>query len=57
VHGVSIAGSAAFAASVLPDDHIRIPFTAPDDVLTEGVRRLGVAWREYRDALIAAPSA
>ena len=51
VHGVSIAGSAAFAASVLPDDHIRIPFTAPDDVLTEGVRRLGVAWREYRDAL------
>lgn len=51
VHGVSIAGSAAFAASVLPDDHIRIPFTAPDDVLTEGVRRLGVAWQEYRDAV------
>jgi DNA-binding transcriptional MocR family regulator len=51
-HGVSIAGSAAFAASVSPDDHIRIPFTAPDDVLAEGIRRLGAAWREYRDALV-----
>lgn len=50
-HGVSIAGSAAFAASVLPDDHIRIPFTATEEVLVEGVRRLGAAWREYRDAL------
>jgi DNA-binding transcriptional MocR family regulator len=50
-HGVSIAGSAAFAASASPDDHIRIPFTAPDDVLAEGIRRLGAAWREYRDAL------
>ncbi|WP_231587693.1 PLP-dependent aminotransferase family protein [Microbacterium oxydans] len=50
-HGVSIAGSAAFAASVSPDDHIRIPFTAPDDVLAEGIRRLGAAWREYRESL------
>lgn len=50
-HGVSIAGSAAFAASVSSDDHIRIPFTAPDDVLTEGIRRLGEAWREYRETL------
>lgn len=50
-HGVSIAGSAAFAASVSADDHIRIPFTAPDDVLTEGIRRLGDAWSEYRETL------
>ncbi|MFF1539299.1 PLP-dependent aminotransferase family protein [Microbacterium sp. NPDC058269] len=50
-HGVSIAGSAAFAVSVSPDDHIRIPFTAPDEVLAEGVRRLGAAWREYRETL------
>jgi DNA-binding transcriptional MocR family regulator len=50
-HGVSIAGSAAFAASVSSDDHIRIPFTAPDDVLVEGIRRLGEAWREYRETL------
>jgi DNA-binding transcriptional MocR family regulator len=51
-HGVSVAGSAAFAASAsAPDDHIRIPFTAADDVLIEGVRRLGAAWREYRETL------
>ncbi|MGG1910093.1 PLP-dependent aminotransferase family protein [Microbacterium sp. NRRL B-14842] len=31
--------------------HVRLPFTAPDDVLTEGVRRLGDAWREYRETL------
>lgn len=54
-HGVSVAGSAAFAASALPDDHIRIPFTAPDDVLIEGIRRLGTAWREYRDNLSGRP--
>ena len=51
VHGVSVAGSAEFAASTSPDDHIRIPFTAPDAVLTEGVRRLGEAWRDYRAGL------
>lgn len=50
-HGVSIAGTAAFAASAAPDDHVRLPFTAPDDVLAEGVRRLGAAWREYRESL------
>lgn len=51
VHGVAVAGSAEFAAGYSPDDHIRIPFTAPEAVLTEGIRRLGVAWREYREAL------
>ncbi|HWV49740.1 MAG TPA: aminotransferase class I/II-fold pyridoxal phosphate-dependent enzyme, partial [Microbacterium sp.] len=51
LHGVSVAGSAEFAASTSPDDHIRIPFTAPDEVLTEGVRRLGDAWRDYRAGL------
>lgn len=50
-HGVSIAGSAAFAVSPAHDDHVRLPFTAPDDALAEGVRRLGAAWREYRDSL------
>ena len=51
-HGVSIAGTGAFAVSAAaPDDHVRLPFTAPDDVLTEGVRRLGAAWREYRETL------
>ena len=50
-HGVSIAGSAAFAATVSSDDHIRIPFTAADDVLAEGMLRLGEAWREYCESL------
>ncbi|MFB7249825.1 PLP-dependent aminotransferase family protein [Microbacterium sp. NPDC056234] len=51
IHGVSVAGSAEFAASTSPDDHIRIPFTASDEVLAEGVRRLGEAWREYSAGL------
>ena len=51
VHGVAIAGSSEFAASESPDDHIRIPFTAPPESLHEGVRRLGEAWREYRELL------
>ncbi|WP_243229440.1 PLP-dependent aminotransferase family protein [Microbacterium sp. CIAB417] len=51
MHGVSVAGSAEFAASTSPDDHIRIPFTAPDEVLSEGIRRLGDAWRDYRETL------
>lgn len=51
MHGVAVGGSAEFAAGSSPDDHIRIPFTAPDDVLTEGIRRLGAAWRGYRELL------
>lgn len=52
VHGVSVAGSGEFvAAGPSPDDRIRIPFTAPNEVLAEGIRRLGTAWREYRERL------
>ncbi len=51
VHGVAIAGSEEFAATTSPDDHIRIPFTASSDALGEGIRRLGEAWREYRELL------
>lgn len=51
VHGVAIAGSREFAASTSPDDHVRIPFTAQEETLREGVRRLGEAWREYRELL------
>ncbi len=50
-HGVAVAGGVEFAASVSPDDHIRVPFTAPGPELREGVRRLGAAWREYRASL------
>ncbi len=50
MHGVAVAGSSAFAANASDsgDDCVRIPFTAPEPVLREGVRRLGDAWREMR---------
>ena len=31
------------------DDHLRIPFTAPPDVLRIGVARLAEAWASYDD--------
>ena len=52
VHGVSVAGSGEFvAAGPSPDDHIRIPFTAPDEMLAAGLHRLGSAWQKYRGTL------
>jgi len=44
--GVAVAGSSAFSVSASEDDRIRIPFTAPDELLHEAVVRLGEAWRE-----------
>ncbi len=46
MRGVAVAGSGAFAAAGSDDDRIRIPFTAPEAMLREGIRRLGEAWRE-----------
>ena len=46
-----LAGGTEFTASITYDDHIRLPYTAPEAVLHEGVRRLGEAWREYRAQL------
>jgi DNA-binding transcriptional MocR family regulator len=51
MRGVAVAGGTEFTASVVYDDHIRVPFTAPEDVLREGVTRLGEVWREYRAQL------
>lgn len=48
MRGVAVAGSGAFAASTSSDDHIRIPFTAPEPMLREGILRLGEAWSEAR---------
>lgn len=44
-HGVSIASGRAFATSPEYDDHIQLPFTAPEDVLRTAIARLGTAWR------------
>ncbi|MGN6218967.1 MAG: PLP-dependent aminotransferase family protein [Microbacterium sp.] len=51
MRGVSVAGGTEFTASITYDDHIRLPYTAPEAVLHEGVRRLGEVWREYRAQL------
>ncbi|WP_106815213.1 aminotransferase-like domain-containing protein [Microbacterium timonense] len=51
MRGVAVAGGTEFTASVTYDDHIRVPYTAPPEVLQEGVRRLGEAWQEYRALL------
>lgn len=48
MRGVAVAGSGAFAATTTSDDHIRIPFTAPESMLREGILRLGEAWSEAR---------
>jgi len=48
MRGVAVAGSRAFSAAASTDDRIRIPFTAPEAQLREGVRRLGEAWHELR---------
>lgn len=45
--GVSVAGSAPFAADGDADDHIRIPLTSVPEVLEAGLQRLVEAWREY----------
>lgn len=46
-HGVAVAGGREFAASDVVDDHVRLPYTAPEGVLREGIARLGAAWRAY----------
>lgn len=51
MHGVSVAGGTEFTASITYDDHIRLPYTAPEAMLHEGMRRLGEAWRDYRSQL------
>ncbi|MFK4807683.1 aminotransferase class I/II-fold pyridoxal phosphate-dependent enzyme [Microbacterium sp. ZW CA_36] len=51
MRGVAVAGGTEFTASITYDDHIRVPYTAPEALLQEGVRRLGGAWQEYRAQL------
>ncbi len=54
--GVGVAGGREFAAGPTVDQHIRVPFTAPADVLVEGIERLATAWRAFvSDRPIALP--
>lgn len=48
MRGVAVAGGTEFTASEVFDDHLRLPFTAPDDVLQAGVAVLGEVWRDFR---------
>ena len=46
-YGVQVASGGQFAACLRDDRHIRLPFTATEAELMEGVRRLGLAWSDY----------
>ena len=46
-YGVQVASGTQFAACLCDDRHIRLPFTATEAELIEGVRRLGLAWNDY----------
>ncbi len=46
-YGVQVASGRQFAACLCDDRHIRLPFTASEAELVEGVRRLGLAWNDY----------
>jgi len=46
-HGVAIAPGPVYSASNSFDDHLRIPFVQPTEILREGVARLARAWHEY----------
>ncbi len=49
--GVGIATGTLFSPRRAYNNHLRLPFGHPPEVLAEGVRRLAAAWREYRSAL------
>lgn len=46
--GLAVLPGAAFSANGATDDHLRLPYTMPTDVLADGVRRLAQAWHAYR---------
>jgi DNA-binding transcriptional MocR family regulator len=53
-HGVSVASGRQFCPGDADGPHIRLPFTAPTDVLAEGLRRLADAWRTFDRAPVEA---
>jgi DNA-binding transcriptional MocR family regulator len=46
-HRVAVLPGASFDGSGRSDDYVRIHFLASPEALTEAVRRLAVAWRDY----------
>ncbi|GAA2811829.1 PLP-dependent aminotransferase family protein [Crossiella cryophila] len=47
-HGVAVLPGDSLSMDGSGADHLRIPFTAPPEDLTESVLRLAAAWRAYR---------
>nr|WP_296071117.1 PLP-dependent aminotransferase family protein [uncultured Actinoplanes sp.] len=56
-HGVAVLPGSGLDAAGGSRDHLRIHFIAPPAELTEAVRRLAAAWRDYRPGRAAAPPA
>ncbi len=49
-HGVAVLPGGSLDVSGHSDDHLRVPFLADPGKLTEAVRRLAEAWRDYTPA-------
>ncbi|PRX51022.1 DNA-binding transcriptional MocR family regulator [Prauserella shujinwangii] len=47
-HGVEVIPGSAMDSTGAHDNHLRLPFTHPPDVMGELVRRLAAAWEELR---------
>ncbi len=53
--GVAIAGGREFSTSTVVDDHVRIPFTRPDQTVSDAVERLAAAWAAFPPARLDDP--
>ena len=47
-HGVEVVAGRAMDPTGEHDDHLRVPFSYPDEVMTDAVDRLARAWHELR---------
>jgi DNA-binding transcriptional MocR family regulator len=56
-HGVAVLPGSGLDATGGSRDHLRIHFIAQPGQLSEAVRRLAAAWRDYRPGRVAAPPA
>ena len=47
-HGVEVVAGRAMDPTGQHDDHLRLPFSYPAEVMADAVDRLARAWREFR---------
>ena len=55
-HGVEVIPGGAMSPAGGHHDHLRLPFTAPHDLLRSVVDRLGDAWAVYSDSALGVPA-